>query len=484
MNDERPVEKLLRRYSKKRRENAGEPLQIHPATRRMLQGEVARRFPRRAASDEGEATTFAQVLKLWRRQLPWALPVLIVLTVGVWVLVGPSKKSSPELSLAKSASAPAAPAEEVQSSFRGLEATIPAPPAPATGFGDQPALAYAQSSPTRDGLELNGLPFKDETIRLKQGVRTPARELSGISDKETALTLKTSGGVANDFGQKSPDAQFRGQTLAAKSAPFGAPNAFYEGKMQIKSPAAAAPTKSDSLESLERIRSEYVASVADTRAGTSGNKLAAIAPQTSSARYFRQAAGNEGDHEQQRAYLQAFVNRAPDSSYGRITHSTVRSPVLAKFQVEQTGDQLRVIDGDGSTYVGEMNSPVGERIVRVEEQKKGERELKIKGSDPLALDRLGAAQLSDQQSAQNLMYRVSGTNHTLNQQVVFTWSFVALTNQLAAAQIKAVSAGGNVMQNNLPSQQLPLLLNNSIINGRAQLGGGREIEVNAVPVSP
>ena len=46
MEPERKIEKLLRAYAKKRRAQAGDPLTLHPATRRLLQGEVARRKPK------------------------------------------------------------------------------------------------------------------------------------------------------------------------------------------------------------------------------------------------------------------------------------------------------------------------------------------------------------------------------------------------------------------------------------------------------
>ena len=41
---ERPIEKLLRAAAKKRRDEAGAPFELHPADRRLLQGEVARKF--------------------------------------------------------------------------------------------------------------------------------------------------------------------------------------------------------------------------------------------------------------------------------------------------------------------------------------------------------------------------------------------------------------------------------------------------------
>ena len=46
MEPERKIEKLLREYAKKRRADAGEPSKMHPAMRRILQGEVARRAPK------------------------------------------------------------------------------------------------------------------------------------------------------------------------------------------------------------------------------------------------------------------------------------------------------------------------------------------------------------------------------------------------------------------------------------------------------
>ena len=39
---EREIEKQLRAYAKERREQAGAPIELHPATRKLLQGEAAR----------------------------------------------------------------------------------------------------------------------------------------------------------------------------------------------------------------------------------------------------------------------------------------------------------------------------------------------------------------------------------------------------------------------------------------------------------
>src|SRR5277367_1062159 len=66
MEPERKIEKLLRAYAKKRRADAGDPLKLHPATRRLLQGEVARRKSK--PDDEDASVT---LWELFRQR--WAL---------------------------------------------------------------------------------------------------------------------------------------------------------------------------------------------------------------------------------------------------------------------------------------------------------------------------------------------------------------------------------------------------------------------------
>src|ERR1035437_1774127 len=104
MDNERPIERLLRAFAKKRRDGAGEPLELHPAARRMLQGEVARQFPKKAS----DGATWAQVLAgLWPR-LAWVAPVIVVLGIGVWALVQSHRKAEEKFALAKNLPAPAA----------------------------------------------------------------------------------------------------------------------------------------------------------------------------------------------------------------------------------------------------------------------------------------------------------------------------------------------------------------------------------------
>ena len=65
MEPERKIEKLLRAYAKKRRAEAGDPLKLHPATRRLLQGEVARRKPKPDDDEEASVTLWELFRQRW-----------------------------------------------------------------------------------------------------------------------------------------------------------------------------------------------------------------------------------------------------------------------------------------------------------------------------------------------------------------------------------------------------------------------------------
>lgn len=176
------------------------------------------------------------------------------------------------------------------------------------------------------------------------------------------------------------------------------------------------------------------------------------------------------------AVSQSFANLAPIGRAEKVVKAAPASPVLANFQVEQTGDLLRVIDSDGSSYLGGINAASVSSVGGSKSQ------LRFKGEEKLAEPAAAAAPASKQQSAQIESYRVEGTNRTLNQKVVFTWNFVPLTNAQAQSKTKVVD--GVLNQNNLVApQQIQTLLQNSAINGRAQINAATEIEINAVPVT-
>jgi hypothetical protein len=82
---EKKIEKLLHDYSRKRREDAGAPLEMHPATRRMLQGEVGRQFKDGGASSASPRPWWKTLLLIGPKYAG-ALGMFAVLALGVWVI--------------------------------------------------------------------------------------------------------------------------------------------------------------------------------------------------------------------------------------------------------------------------------------------------------------------------------------------------------------------------------------------------------------
>ena len=162
MNDERPIEKLLRRFAKKRRADAGAPVELHPATRRLLQGEVAGQFSKAGAKPKsGLGEILAGLIGRWGYT---AAARAVALIMGALLLPSLSKsgknaqlaEKSASFELAKNESAPvdsadkevAAPAEALT---RKIQLDSPSPtsaPKPVVPE-NQPTFALAESDTKR-----------------------------------------------------------------------------------------------------------------------------------------------------------------------------------------------------------------------------------------------------------------------------------------------------------------------------------------------
>ena len=77
MESEHKIKKLLRAYAKKRRAQAGDPLKLHPATRRLLQDEIARHAPK---PDEEDASM--TLWELFRQQWAFLLSFALIVFFG------------------------------------------------------------------------------------------------------------------------------------------------------------------------------------------------------------------------------------------------------------------------------------------------------------------------------------------------------------------------------------------------------------------
>jgi hypothetical protein len=180
------------------------------------------------------------------------------------------------------------------------------------------------------------------------------------------------------------------------------------------------------------------------------------------------ARGGGLEREDRAALSQSYANIAGPSSSDQARTAPVPS-VLMNFRVEQTGSELRVIDGDGSTYLGVAPNAATAAAAPLDAKKEAAAYAQTRRSQPDAY----ARQAGEALAAGKYLYAVRGTNVTLKQSVLFAWNFVAPAN---VPGVSNQGIGGVIAS---PPQE-PWA--NAIINGQVQLNTGRQFELNAAPV--
>lgn len=133
--------------------------------------------------------------------------------------------------------------------------------------------------------------------------------------------------------------------------------------------------------------------------------------------------------------------------------------ILNTFQIQQNGNQVRVVDADGSTYTGTIE-PITQNSAR--------RALKDKEAQGYATREEHAAPQQDvSQDNNEFSFRATGYNSSLKKLVVFEGNYIATQSQSKAAT-DAVSEN---------AQQTP-----ARIVGTAKIQGESPLEVDAVSV--
>lgn len=445
MNDERPIEKLLRRYATRRRDEAGAAPELHAATRRLLQGEVARQYPKPVPDGKSpQPGFFALLAQRWA----YALGIFLVLGVAAVMILSSLNNSTNHPTLAqKTASENLAMRESIAPA--PTPTLVPtAPPAES-----QPALRLAVAEERRN-----------ESTAAPSGGGNLARSRADSA----SLGFSDTNGVATSY--RIVDAERDVPPFSrAQAATATSPGANLDSPTPAsRTLSAPSPSRARTTEAFDGRRKAEAAPPAVVTTGLE-NKSPAT-----------RGAGVEKDAD--RFYSQSFANIAPEQLKAKITKvaaETPAAPVLANFQVQQVGNQVRVVDGDGSTYLGELTTAAAGIDVGGKESPTGN--FARQGARPAASP--ASAVSRSQPAAPNYLWRVEGTNRTLNQHVVFSWNFIETNGTSATSQLNTAAGTLNQDAAKQPAQ-FQQLLNNSVINGRAQLGPAQQIEVNAVPVKP
>jgi hypothetical protein len=489
---ERPIEKLLRAAASKRRDDAGAPLELHPATRRLLQGEAARKF---AAAHRASRSFFQGVAQLWPR-FAWGVGMLAALTVIVWLLVPMPGKREPNALLARKqtipslgtpkeapltaqapAAAPPAPAAAAKPTTLMLsDALSSARPTPASEVADQSrplpkdTLGAAAGGEARERLALATAPQVTSRDRAAEApVASPAPM------PPPAPAVAANGALTRRYGligQPAPPAA----TVAASASPTPAP----------ATPALAGVVAADEFAKLPanapgRLNYSYQS----PSAATSDNALRLLDTPTDS-RLGSAAAPRKEARSTTATQWFARVLPGPNSESTLDDKAAPAHPVLASFQVEQAGRVLRIVDSDGSVYTGYLQMA---GATRRQPALKAEAPAAARASRALGalLEEKPAPSVdADHPAAPTYYFRVAGTNRSLQAKVVFTGNLLPATNlALFQPATNALTVGGSLAGYRGAATQpalLPLL--NTRISGKVVIGSAKPLDINAVPATP
>lgn len=441
MPEEEPnkkMEELLKAFAQKRREQSGAPMELHPATRAMLQAEVARRFPAR----EGRKGARVPFLRKFFLATAAATAVLIC-AVSFYQQQAPPVASreaakNTSIMLAKMDSMSTAPASADKPVLE--ERTEPLQPAEMSDLAKNKDLAAADKRP----MEL-----PRGAITLSPAASGSGALATGSLSLSPAASPMVTAGVANSV-PVATDIQ-SGATALQAPAPLamsGQPSA-------PAAPVTAAAPPADAS----------AAAGAAAPSGGGGGALAASAPQPPGSALADGLAGESG---------------AADRLKSEAT------PLLANFEMRLDGDRIRLVDADGSTYTGRVEQTEAQQHQRTyglpksqafaklaPAQQKQQLQQQFKSSGIAAgasnamQDADSVAQFKKVAQQAGFFFRVTGTNVTLGKPVVIEGNYIA------AAPPAARAGYAEKERESPPPAQ---------IQGQAQIGNGPKIDINAVSV--
>ncbi|MEI9863387.1 MAG: hypothetical protein WDN00_02295 [Limisphaerales bacterium] len=472
MEPERKIEKWLHDYAKKRRADAGDPLKLHPATRRLLQSEVARRKPK--PDDEKEAS-----VSLW--ELFHRHGAFLTLFVMVFFFFGLLTISN--LNKAKMKANKVATVSNLKQIGLAMQTTAK------ENYGNLPTsldvLTNALGSDKVLTDPQTGKPFIYVAGGENLGQLSSNSLLAYSStDKKDRAALFADGRVEVVNGARLAELTNRGllQLVAAASArPVGEMSAAATIATGNAATTPVAPifSKSETARSAATLSDSVdITNNADT--------LAANAPAPAASAFSgpaKERAGAAKDLGMQTGSVQFTAtqnyNSSAQNSFKNTSAPAKSAVVLANFQVQQAGNAIRLVDSDGSVYDGELQ-PDNEA-----KEKTPSGILQAPADQTKSFARRDEPQMTqNSQAAQNFSFRVTGTNLTLKQNVVFAGSVLANSkqggNQQQAFDNKG-AAGGAQSQSLLKNQ---LLWSDSRIAGTAVVANTNNIEINAEPQSP
>jgi hypothetical protein len=457
MEPERPIEKVLRAWGEKRREEA-EGLEMHPATRKLLQGEVARKYAR-------SKTRAGYSLLAWFRTLPrWAWGAASVATLGACVTLIALKLNSHDEQLGRLAQ------NEPRSAERSSPVTADAisPTTTATSgalvaadklddiklktdrsAGRQDADLLASGGQKSLSEDESALSLRAERPMTESNKGEIAAASPPMEAKSANAPRGFGGGVASTVSgppappTSAPAPVTPGADAGAIPGAYGLPsgNAVAAKDMRESAPGPSAPAAGGGV--TQRMLSPAASS--STLAASKAERQPAMEPGLSNAQsgaaLYRSTTEtavlgdsfSKAKELAQPSVTERFTQITVNGNRTRgVTEQVSAAPVLNSFRIEQHGNAVRVVDADGSEYLGEVQPlPVPSQarpgLVR--------RSVAVPSAAPAS--KKTQSNFSDLVSNTNMLpdsfaFRVVGTNKSLHQRVVFTGSLITQTNAARA----------------------------------------------------
>ena len=454
-------EELLQRYAQERREQGGD-FALHPATRRLLQSEVARQHGAARASAGASGW-----LGAWWTRL--ALGAAAAVVVGV-VMVQSGLFRASRVQPAQMAKSEAL---TVQKDLSDLALMRGEP-------GPQPAGKKAE-----DGVELlarqaGAVGEKQKEVVVDRlsvsGSLQPVPNATPSQPAGFGASMATANGpVADRYAFAGSSGGRGGGVPASKSVALGLADG--EGELKQDRPLLLATTAPNSTPALRALAPAAPAPVATSRAESlafgeavaADNRAAGGA--ASNVRFYRtpapapptSALGADGTvastsdlgrtdrnqvvtrfrrldaAESESLTKKKSVGDAVNASSGLAARPV--PPVLDGFLVEQTGTTIRLVDGDGSVYEGAMEVAAGANNAADFDADGLVREVPGELSKTLA-DKTVALKSAVPPRVVSSSFRASGTNRTSGQWVVVSGRLGgAVQTNLSVLPSSTVSGG-------------------------------------------
>jgi hypothetical protein len=360
------ADERLRQYAEKRRAESGD-FALHPATRRMLQGEVARHYAAGRAR-AGAGGIFAWLTR-WRLAA-YAAACLAVLGTGAWLATDSIRKNAPA-SMAK------------------MDSNV------ASAYANQPVTTEAVPPPTvtSSAVAAKDAPAKPaDPAKAKEAGRKDADQMRGTGGERRAEQPITRS-LARKAGPPKEAVETDGAMLdksrvgiagGSMPAPAAAPYATTPVPAPVTPPASAAAPAAEMLALSAPPATRFfrlkTADAPPASTLSSGTTL----PEQGATRQLKFEQADRVD-----AFHLAKAARE-------------QSVALDNFTFEQRGNVVRVTDADGSVYEGAFvvneSSPAADAAVG-----------RMVGAD---------APAASPARSNDVPFRVSGTNRTLKQLIV------------------------------------------------------------------